>query len=51
MHLQKLDVQVGTLPIDKQRQFVQAQRVIVPKYLANQAQNPTVPIKRSRSEM
>ena len=34
LQIQKLDMQIAALPIDKQQQFARGQRELVPKYLA-----------------
>jgi hypothetical protein len=37
LQIQKLDMQIAALPIDKQQQFARGQRELVPKYLAKNA--------------
>ncbi|CAF3380749.1 unnamed protein product [Rotaria socialis] len=37
LQIQKLDMQIAALPIDKQQQFARGQRELVPKYLAKHA--------------
>jgi hypothetical protein len=37
LQIQKLDMQIAALPVDKQQQFVRGQRELVPKYLAKNA--------------
>ncbi|CAF5119993.1 unnamed protein product, partial [Rotaria sp. Silwood1] len=37
LQIQKLDMQIAALPIDKQQQFSRGQRELVPKYLAKNA--------------
>lgn len=37
LQIQKLDMQIAALPIDKQQQFSKGQRELVPKYLAKHA--------------
>jgi hypothetical protein len=37
LQIQKLDMQIAALPLDKQQQFARGQRELVPKYLAKNA--------------
>ena len=37
LQIQKLDMQIAALSIDKQQQFTKGQRELVPKYLAKNA--------------